>query len=299
MDAKKQEDWAKALELFKQAREFMPHWMVVANLGEAELMIGRSRDAAENLDWALEEASKTKNDVSALQILQDKLDQAKAKVVTVQLKVGDAGVDLYVDGVFVGKSPMKRAVYVEPGRRLFEGRWGSGQVVKEEIEFAKGGMSREVRLGDRKDAPIHQEERDKERRAPAWVFGVGGGVGGIGLGMGVGFLLLRKQAAEDADLYGNSVKARGTQEVAAGKLVCADAAFVADCKEHERLKSLPNTYKTGAIVAFSVGGALVLGTVALAVVPPLVWKKKASTGLVDVSPIVGTRYQGMQVSGAF
>ncbi len=309
MDAKKQEDWAKALDLFKQAQELMPHWMVVANLGEVELKLGRGRDAAEHLDWALEEASKTKNDVSALQILQGKLDQAKAKVVTVQLKVGDSGVDLYVDGVFVGKSPKKRAVYVEPGRRLFEGRWGSGKVVKEEIEFAKGGMAREVRLGGEKRTGAVESGGSSPAKwePPWWSMVVGGALGAVGIGIGTTFTLMAQRDANEAKSLATSIKTTWTNfdgkngpTTMEGYCEKGGEAILKDCTRWNGLQDQVEQKNLFSAISFIAGGAFLGATAGLATYSLIKRpRQNKKMGHVEVRPIVGPTQHGFKIEGTF
>jgi hypothetical protein len=115
---------------------------MVGNLGRAELKIGKYRDAAEHLAYFLAEEkglSPADKDEYGRQ-----LQEAKANVATIRVEVVQAGgaraegVDVTVGGVSMGKTPIEREIFVDPGHVIVEAKLGElGR--KREFDARAGG----------------------------------------------------------------------------------------------------------------------------------------------------------------
>jgi hypothetical protein len=92
-----------------------PAFDAVTLLGQAELNLEKYRDAATHLEFALRHTPKAKLDVAGPMIRMD-LAEAKKHIVSLTVKVIQAGADITIDGELIGRSPLGHEVYVEPQR---------------------------------------------------------------------------------------------------------------------------------------------------------------------------------------
>lgn len=114
--------WDKARTLFQGAWRIQQHWKIAASLGRAELKVGRMRDAAEHLSFALREGPANTLTPEARQPLEEMLTQARAKVGAVKVSGAPDGAELTVDGLVVEKAPLKGELFVEPGAHRVGGK---------------------------------------------------------------------------------------------------------------------------------------------------------------------------------
>jgi hypothetical protein len=120
VEAAKAGRWEQAQASFLAAWRLKEHGQIAANLGRAEMMVGKHRDAAEHLAYFLREATAVADDERTK--AQEMLKEVRQKIGTLLLTVNREGADLFVDGVAVGKSPLSHEIFVEPGRRTFVAR---------------------------------------------------------------------------------------------------------------------------------------------------------------------------------
>lgn len=134
--------WPKAAEEFGKAYALKPLPQLAGNLGEAELRIGRFRDAAEHIDRFLRE------DKGALP--EDKkagegwLTEAKKKIVTLKIAVDEAGAEVLIDDKAIGTSPLPPEVYVDPGKHTVVARKGTARA--EATDTYEAGWTRVMKL---------------------------------------------------------------------------------------------------------------------------------------------------------
>ena len=109
-----------------------PSYAIAANLGTAELDLGRMRDAAEHLDFALREMPPA-TEKEKRERLAEYFKKAKAAVGLLRLDVDPPDALLSVDGTRIAKS-VPAEIYVTPGEHTVtadrEGRVKESQVVK-------------------------------------------------------------------------------------------------------------------------------------------------------------------------
>lgn len=181
--------WEEARTAFTEAWKLKQHWQIAAHLGRAELMAGRYPDAAEHLSYFLREAKGVSEDDR--KHTQEMLDQALTKVGAVTVSVNVEGAEVLVDGRVVGKAPIERPVFVEPGKRVFEARregYATARVTEEvraggtplmKLSMMKDEIARQGNLrvgaGDRKASGTAEgEARGPNRAAIILGFGVSG-----------------------------------------------------------------------------------------------------------------------------
>jgi len=144
----------EARVFFLAALRLKKHWQIAGNLGSIEVSLGRNRDGAEHLDFALRTAG---DSISAQdrQRMQDLLDKARMAVGALSISVDAPGAEVFVDGKPVGKTPLAGPVFVEPGARVIEAR-REGYAVQE--------ARREIGAGALAAGGIERTARDVERR---------------------------------------------------------------------------------------------------------------------------------------
>lgn len=147
--AANRKDWKTAAEKFAKAYSLEPLPQIAGNLSEAELKLGRYRDAAEHADAfiRLDKGAPA----SEKKLAQGWLDEAKKKIVTLKITVVDKGAEVLIDGKPVGTSPLPPEVYVDPGKHTVEARSGSAR--DEVTDTYEAGWTRVIKLVP-KGAPV-------------------------------------------------------------------------------------------------------------------------------------------------
>jgi hypothetical protein len=250
--ALKARQWERARAVLLDAFQRKPYCQIAANLGWAELMAGKPRDAAEHLSIFLRDAQK----VSAAdrQDTENMLTLAKAAIGTVTVQVDTEGAEVWVDGKKVGVSPLAGPVFVESGRRTFEARKEGRPPVTEQLEVAAGAAPvLELRTvakpapatGPRKlpgpEAPAPGSGEQRSQMLIHAGIGVSAGLAAVGIGTAIGAALTEQASLRDwADNRCTSLNAR------------CRATF--DAQEDRRFY-LGNTAVWAFVGAAAVGGA--------------------------------------------
>lgn len=143
MAAVKQEDWQKAYDAFNAAWKIKRHYQIGAQLGRAELKLGKYRDAAEHLSFLLREARDLSADDRAL--VRRMLNEATAKIGTLRILVNREGAQIFINSAAAGTSPIDRELYVAPGTITVEARLGREGTRKVTVEL-EPGATRQVGL---------------------------------------------------------------------------------------------------------------------------------------------------------
>lgn len=113
---REKKQWDKARTFLLSAWRIQKHWKIAVNLGRAEVQVGKSRDAAEHLEFFLREAPVVKPEER--KAVEAMLKEATAKVGALQVKRAAHGAEVSVDGELVGKAPLKGELFVEPERKI-------------------------------------------------------------------------------------------------------------------------------------------------------------------------------------
>ncbi|WP_437745085.1 PEGA domain-containing protein [Sorangium sp. So ce1504] len=198
--------WADAHAAFLAAWGLKPHYQIASNLGVACLRVGKPRDAAEYLTRYLREAPATK--VQERQRAEASLQEARAQVAAVTVRVAPDGAEVTVDGASVGRAPLADPVFLDPGRHEVGAKLDGYVPQTRSVEATAGGTKTVVialerppaadtrRAGaERSVPPAPGVSRDGGRTAVL----VGGGiVTGVGIAAGVVFTLVANGKASDA-----------------------------------------------------------------------------------------------------
>jgi len=136
------------LEAFKLS----PSYDVTGALGQAELELGRHRDAAEHLELSLRNFPPSES-LQVRKRVSDGLEAARKRVCMLRLSVTPEGTEVRVDGVLLGTAPLAPQIFVEPGARVLEARLRSGETATTTIRATAGG-EQSVSLSPERKQPV-------------------------------------------------------------------------------------------------------------------------------------------------
>ena len=175
--------YADAEAKYQAAWDLSQSFDVAGNLGNTEVLIGQHRDAAEHLTYALK-TFPLGGGAAKRKFLQDRLNEARQQVGTLQILVNLNGAEVRIDGKRVGESPLPEELFISPGEKLIEVRRGALTATKS-ILVAKGSTQKvavTLESGPKKEILI-----------------AGAAVGGAGLISGVVFAILSSGKGSDAE----------------------------------------------------------------------------------------------------
>ena len=184
----------KARDLYLRSWRIRKHWQVAASLGRIEHDTGKFRDAAEHLSYFLKEAPKG-TDEAVRRAGQEMLDRARAKVGALSITVNQAGAEVLVDGVVVGKAPLGEVLFVEPGPVFVEARLEKFAATKvSRVGMAGTVENVDLRLVLESTKPVGVKGGPSDAKSgPNLVVLVAGGALGLAtLGLGVAGAVMEK-----------------------------------------------------------------------------------------------------------
>jgi hypothetical protein len=229
------------------AWKLAPRPKVAAIAGDCALDVGRAREAAERLQYFVDNPPK-RVEPKVLEYFQSRLGEAKQKIVTVRVKVNIAAAAVRIDNKPVDGAP----VFLDPGAHDFEATHDGYQPASAHLDLLAGD-DREVPLELQPIAAPPPNGGDHERSyAPEIGLGIAGGaalvVGAVLLGVGFA------QKSDAQDTIG-SLKTESGRE-----FPCDEPQYDATrCEDaSDGLGGSDALIPTGG-VALGVGAALIAG----------------------------------------
>ncbi|XXY46930.1 PEGA domain-containing protein [Sorangium sp. So ce269] len=288
--------WDDAHAAFLAAWGLKPHYQIASNLGVASLRVGKPRDAAEYLTLYLREAPATK--VQERQRAEASLQEARAQVAAVTVRVAPDGAEVTVDGTSVGRAPLADPVFLDPGRHEVGAKL-DGYVPQAQPVAATAGGTETVVL-ELKRAPALGAERagagPDVPPAPGTSQGggrtavlVGGGIAtGVGVAAGVLFTVLANNKAGEAETLKTELNTRGRNG-------CSTTFRPPECIRQGEILDESARYSNVAFWSFVGAGTVGLGTLIYGIVSG----PSEPEARVRVTPTVGINNAGLSVGGAF
>jgi hypothetical protein len=143
VEARKREDDAAALEYFRKAYALHHSPRAAAQMGLAEIALGRWADA----ETHLQEALASPNDPwiqKNQQVLRSSLERVQDQFGTLQILGSPAGAQVVVEGRVVGELPMRKGARVRTGECRFEVRAAGHSNVVRTVTIEAGVPRRET-----------------------------------------------------------------------------------------------------------------------------------------------------------
>ncbi|MGK3964082.1 hypothetical protein WMF38_07865 [Sorangium sp. So ce118] len=304
-------DYERARVAYLAAWALQKRLQIVGNLAEAEMKLGRFRDAAEHLAHYLREAPKEQPPPPAAEIQSAEAlyAAARAQVGALSIATLENGAEILVDGEVVGVAPLPAPVFVEPGMHTVSARRGN-RVGARQVRVDKGGAAsvevvlEEGNLGasttppraepPHSAAPQPPASASPERpaggaRLPVVPMVIGGAIGVVGLGVGVGFTLAANAKATEID---------GPLRVGDGnRSACYQSQSAACARLGDAVDQL-DAFTSTAVIGYVVGGAAIAATAGY-----VLWSRSAgdSQGNAQVmaAPWLAPGSGGVGVAGRF
>lgn len=290
------EQWTKARESLLSAWRIRPDWRVAAELGRAELMLGKRLEAIEHLGNFVQRAPASVPSVER-QNARALLETARSSFGMLTVKVNARGAEVLVDGKAVGRVPLVQPILVEPGRRTIEARL-EGRAPERALVEVTPGLVKEIVFtfsGPRGEGSDLGGSADTGR-GPEWEkWGIiaGTGFAVVGLGVGIGFTVAASGKREEVEA--ELIKLRESTPV--GEYVCPTRGLQR-CAFYEDALDSNRVLNAVAITGYVIGGVAAAGTLAL-VFWPSSGAKSASLLSIRPVPIVTSTHGGLLVTGAF
>jgi hypothetical protein len=307
----------EAYEALTAAWTLRKSYDIAANLGSAELSLGKVRDAAEHFAYCIRTfpATGSKKQLAAVKQL---FEDTRRKVGALVIKVGVEGAEVLVDGKAIGRAPLADEVYLDPGLHTVEAKLAGYDAAKQAVQAATG-PAQEVTLAlvataalpppappapvaggaeapsppaasaaSAASAPPPQPPVEAGGPSTAVLIS-GGAVAGVALVAGAVLAGLSNGKASDA------AAKRDALVTAGGPATCGTAAPAAGCAPLAAVLSDRAKLADGSLWSFVGAGAVAAGTVIYALVAP---RSAGKTGA-RAAPVVTAGGGGVVVVGSF
>lgn len=291
--AANRQDWANAEKYFEEALTLGKIPQIAANLGHAELRLGKAREAAEHFEQFLRDDKEAEKE--AREEIEGLFAQARTRTVTVYVTTNVDGTDVFINNELYGKSPLTQRIFLEPGSYTFVGEKDGFKAYRHSMDLSVGSTVN-VKMEMDASLPIQTVGAKKERidmsdpRVP-WVVGAGI-VATAGLGIGTGLSIAGYLKGQDIEREETSIE----KSTPGGQGACkADNMFMnrINCDNLPGLREAKRALDIASVPAYVVAGASVTAGLIILFRPP----QSLRTG--NVVPMIGPAYQGFVVSGSF
>lgn len=111
--------FGEAADEFEAAYRLSPAFVVLYNIGEVNVALGRSVEAVDAFDKYLKEGASAISRARKNEVLRE-IEKQLARIGTVTVRTNPAAAEVRVDGVLVGKTPLPRPVRLTAGRHTVE-----------------------------------------------------------------------------------------------------------------------------------------------------------------------------------
>lgn len=300
--ALKKADYPTAYEKLSKAWELRQSVDIAANLAQAEAKLGKTREAAEHLAYAIAFFPPSGSD-SARQAMQERLAELKKAFAEVTFNV-EPGATIMVDDKTVGVAPLQVPVYLEPGKHVFaatkEGRQGSQTlhfragdvlvvaVLLKEAPAASASASASAAPSAAPSASGSATAPPPPEGPPKWPGFVVGGVGLVAIGIGGGLMGAGAGAKGDAEDAGRALPSP-----------CNPDAPSTGCQDITDKLDQSNTLHNAGLGTL-IGGSVVLATgVALIVWSFVAEPSQPDEARLQLLPLATPESQGLWLTGRF
>lgn len=308
-----QQSWKEAEEKLSGAWALNPTYDVANNLGQVKYRLGKYRDAAEHLAFALK-SWPIIGKREPRELAQKRLEEVRGHVGAVTIRVSVAGAVVLVDGKEIGRSPIEHEVFVEVGTRRIEAKLGGYEDAGQKIEAAAGSaqaVTLTLAASAAKIAPSASASapppatsstpiappppKDEPRGGGNKAILIAGGLlaaGGLGAGIGL-TVAANGKASAAVTLW---------TQLGDGASVCAKqppASIAALCTSLRGTLVDHDTFSKAAVVSFALSGVFALGTAGFALWASPKADASTKTRAMHLLPVLGREGRGVMVVGAW
>lgn len=308
--------WAEARAAYDRAWQLQKSFQIAANLALVELRLGRARDAAEHLTFALAHLPSGDPKIAeARRHLEAMLKQATSQIGTLRLDVEHEKAIVYVDDQAVGEAPLEQPLYLEAGSHVVHVEASGAPRITRELVIEPGVVYRLTLPAAKAAAPPRTPDRRARGSGPAdrgaarssgvdlryVVVGVEAALTATALGFGLGFALQSLAYRDRADEVSDEINSGGDPVRVRSGAMCDPSwsSRPAECKELAFMASRAETFTDRSVGAFVIGGGLAVATVATYLLWPAPRARERSGGSVRVTASFDGRSQAIGVAGAF
>lgn len=274
-EAFREGDFIAAERSYRQAYALRAGYDTAGNLGNALLKLSRHAEAAGYLDECVRTLPATAP-AALRERMSGALDEAKAGAGSIRVTVNVVGAEIAVDGTPVGRSPLDRALFVQPGQRNVTAHRGD-ESASARIDVAKGSsqsVTLTIDVGPNKAVLI-----------------AGGAAAAIGLGLGLTFAILSNGKAGDADDLSERL---GRSD---GPGACLRSGNGSACAKLAGLREDEALFANVSAWSFIGGGAALAATTVYLVVASREERAAAPESGVRVAPAVVAGGGGLVIEG--
>lgn len=291
-----QRDWENACEEFKKAFDLEKNPQIAANFGHAELKAGRWRSAAEHLEFFLREEKDASD--GARKEIEALLKDAQKNIVTITIEVDQVGAEVWIDGKQRGISPLGYPIFLEENSHEFEVRKAGMRADKQSDVFKRGeGRTIKFKMVVDPMASVGPTKKVDKGKEPKWRTGLTVGFSifaavGIGAGVITGIKYWNHPGRNGSNADLNKL----ADDTPDNRTTCWENSYeknAIDCATQLENAQRADVLGASSIVAFSVGGAAILGLITTRLYPP------NGSPKTQLKPMVGSTMAGLIITRDF
>jgi tetratricopeptide (TPR) repeat protein len=280
--------YAEACGHFTRSQELDPAMGTQFRLAECYEKLGQFASAYD-LYISVADAAKAEKQIQRESVARTRAAAIESKVAWLTIDISTSvaslpGVEIRRDGIVVPKSSWGQNVTVDVGDHMVT--VSAPHRIPFERKFSADASSKLVVSV----AALDARKREAIARSKVPVF-IMGGAGAVGVGIGITFVVLRAGQITAAEATSKQI-VDGSGNCRPG----GPAEFTAKCASLLTTAKRADTFGTGSIVSFAVGGAALLGMGAYLLWPEA---KLRDEEAIRIAPIFGSNTMGFSASGVF
>jgi hypothetical protein len=310
-------NWEAARGAFAKAWALKPHYAIAGSLADVEMKLGRYREAADHLKYAL--ANLPTDHPEKRADAESSLKECRAHLSAVRVSVSVVGATVTLDAQELAPNALADELLVDPGPHKIEARKAeylassreftavAGETREFQLELAQlpaSGLDQATASSVITSAPVAPEPdatRNSHTSPRTWVLVSGSAATVIAAGLGTYFLVRSSSLRTESDGLQAQVAAQGAPERAGTDSQCAaDAPMrpTATCNALYQKNVDHDTAKTDAAIAWIAAGALGAATIATYLLWPVEDDRAATkSARISITPwLLGARGGAVQVS---
>lgn len=269
------EKYEAALTEYQAAWKITKAYDLAAIMGQAEMRLGKYKEAAEHFAYALKNFPLS-GDEELRKNTETSLGMVKAELATVRVKAFVKDVTIKVDGAALDPSQVGADLFLAPGKVVLEASAPGYSATRKTYE-AKAGANEDITL------TLQPDTGGARSPTPAFVLG---GVGVVGIVLG-------------AALVGAAEGKKGEAQKLHDEIGSVDGckADAVKCKALRDASNTTDALGNAGIASFVFGGLAGAAAGAYFLIPSR--NKPASKTGVTLTPVISAGAGGVIVNGAF